>query len=73
MGALSQSIVTNDMQMTTEPGDIVLYSGNAMVLFYGSITWAYTKLGHIDGFSSDAYKDLLGGSEVTVTLSLSEQ
>ena len=73
VGDLPQSIVSNDVQKTTEPGDIVLYSGNTLVLFYGSNTWAYTKLGHIDGFSPHAYKNLLGGDKATVTLSLSGQ
>ena len=73
VGILPQSIVSNDVQRTTEPGDIVLYSGNALVLFYGSNTWAYTKLGHIDGFPPHVYKDLLGSGEATVRLSLSGQ
>ncbi|MCI8611200.1 MAG: hypothetical protein HFE66_04680 [Clostridiales bacterium] len=73
VGTLPQSIVNNDVEITTTPGDIVLYSGNALVLFYGSNTWTYTKLGHIDGFSADAYETLLSGSKTTVTLSLSEE
>ena len=37
--------------MTTDnngPGDIVLYSGDQIVIFYGSNSWAYTRLGHVD-------------------------
>ena len=47
VGALGTSLPRNDVQITTESGDIVLYSGNQIVVFYGSNSWAYTKLGHI--------------------------
>lgn len=48
VGSLGQSIVSNDERITTEPGDIVLYSSNQIVVFFGSNTWEYTKLGHIN-------------------------
>ena len=48
-----------DAQMTTQPGDIVLYSGNQLVIFFGSNSWSYTKLGHIEGFSTDELTALL--------------
>lgn len=57
--------------MTTEPGDIVLYNSNSIVLFYGSNTWSYTKLGHMTDF--DAAADaLLRADSITVTLSLTK-
>ena len=52
-------------QMKTEPGDIVLYSGDQIVIFYGSNSWAYTKLGHIDQ-SQEAMEELLGNGDVEV-------
>lgn len=72
VGGLPQSITRNDVQMTTAAGDIILYSGNSIVLFYGSNTWTYTKLGHIEGLSADELKELLGTDQTTVTLSISE-
>lgn len=72
VGGLPQSITENDVQMTTEAGDIVLYSGNAIVLFYGSNTWTYTKLGHIEGLSADGLKELLSSDQTTVILSISQ-
>ena len=48
VGSIGQSIVKDDKQTTTEPGDIVLYSGDQIVVFYGANSWAYTKLGHVD-------------------------
>ena len=48
VGSIGQSIIRNDVQMTTQSGDIVLYSGNQLVVFYGSNSWSYTKLGKIN-------------------------
>ena len=47
VGPIGQSIVSDDAQTTTEAGDIVLYSGDQIVVFYGSNSWAYTRLGHV--------------------------
>ena len=47
VGSIGQSIVREDQQTVTDSGDIVLYSGNQIVIFYGSNSWAYTRLGHI--------------------------
>ena len=67
VGELGQSIIRDDRQMTTSPGDIVLYAGNNIVIFYGSNSWAYTRLGHID-LSDDQLRDLLGNEDVRITL-----
>ena len=67
VGALEQSIVRDDKQTATNCGDIVLYSGNQIVIFYGSNSWAYTKLGHVD-LSQQDMRDLLGGGDVSITL-----
>lgn len=68
VGALGYSIPRNDVQLTANNGDIMLYCGNQIVLFYGSNSWSYTKLGHID-LSGDRVRDLLSADAVTVTLS----
>ena len=67
VGSIGQSIVRDDKQTTTNYGDIVLYSGNQIVVFYGSNSWAYTKLGHID-LSQQEMSELLGGGNVSITL-----
>ena len=72
VGALPQSIARDDVQLDAAPGDIVLYQGDSLVLFYGRNTWAYTRLGHIDGLSPEELAGLLGADGVTVTLSLVE-
>ena len=67
VGSIGKSIVRDDKQTTTDYGDIVLYSGNQIVIFYGSNSWAYTRLGHID-MSQEELTDMLGSKNVTVTL-----
>ena len=73
VGSIGQSIPRNDKQMTTSAGDIVLYSGNQLVVFYGSNSWAYTKLGHIENTSAEEMKKRLGSGDVNVTISITEE
>ena len=70
VGALPQSLPTSNTQITTVPGDIMLYQGNQMVIFYGSNSWSYTRLGKIDGATAGSLKQFLGNGDVTLTLSL---
>ena len=70
VGSLSQSFSRNDVQTTTQPGDIVLYSGNQLVIFFGSNSWSYTQLGHIEGLSTDELTTLLDQDTVTFELSV---
>ena len=68
VGPLGRSLPASDSRTTTHAGDIVLYQGDQIVLFYGSNSWSYTRLGHIDDLTG--WEDALGGGDVTVTLSL---
>ena len=70
VGSLGTSLPGNDARITTEPGDIVLYSGDSIVLFYGSNTWSYTRLGHIENRSGDQLKELLGGDTVEIIVTV---
>lgn len=70
VGPIGRSLPRNDVQTTTEPGDIVLYSGNQIVVFYGSNSWAYTRLGKIQGMDQAALTELLGNGAVTLALSV---
>ena len=70
MGSLGKSLSTDNQQITTQAGDIVLYSGNQIVMFYGSNSWSYTKIGKIDDLSG--WEDALGNGSVTVVFSLTE-
>lgn len=71
VGALGRSLPTSNQQITTEAGDVILYSGNQIVLFYGSNTWSYTRLGRIQYTTLDELKSFLkaGQGRISVTLS----
>ena len=66
VGEIGQSIVSNNAQMTTEPGDIVLYADSNIVVFYGNNSWSYTKLGKIVGKTDEELKTLLNKSNVAL-------
>jgi hypothetical protein len=68
VGSIGQSITRNDKQTTTSAGDIVLYSGNQLVVFYGSNSWSYTRLGKIN-LSEEELTNLLSNGDITITLS----
>lgn len=68
VGSLGTNLPTNNKQTTTQSGDIVLYTGNQIVIFYGSNSWSYTRLGRIDDLSG--WEDALGSGDFTVTFSL---
>ena len=67
VGSIGQSIVSDDKEITTKPGDIVLYSNNQIVVFFGTNTWSYTKLGHIN-LSDSELNTLLNKSNVTLKI-----
>ena len=73
VGSIGTSLPRNDVQTMTEAGDIVLYSGNQIVVFYGSNSWAYTRLGRITGKSKAEMTELLGNGDVTITIREAEQ
>ena len=72
-GSLGRSLATNNEQMTAQPGDIVLYNGSNICIFYASNSWSYTRIGKIDGLSESELRTFLkaGESNISVTLSLS--
>ena len=73
-GSLGKSLTTKNEQMTALPGDIVLYNGSNICIFYESNSWSYTRLGHIDGLSENELRTFLkaGESNISVTLSLAQ-
>ena len=70
VGSIGQSLPRDDKQTTTSSGDVVLYSGNQMVVFYGSNSWSYTRLGHISDKNAEDITDLLSNGDVTITVSI---
>lgn len=72
VGALGRSLPTSNSQITTQPGDVILYSGNQIVLFYGTNSWSYTRIGKMEYGTLDELKTFLkaGQGKISVTLSL---
>lgn len=73
VGPLGADLPRNDAQTTTSSGDIVLYSGNQIVVFYGSNSWSYTRLGHITDQDHEGMAELLGNGDVTITIGMEAQ
>ena len=71
-GPLGFGLPTSNEQVNAQPGDIVLYNGSNICLFYGSNSWSYTRLGHIDDLTQNELRTFLkaGESNINVTLSL---
>ena len=70
VGELGFSLPTSDENIGTVPGDIVLYQGDKISLFFGSHSWSYTKLGKIDDIDSNKLKEVLRSCDVTLEFSL---
>lgn len=68
VGPLGTSLPASDSQTTAHAGDIVLYNGNQIVIFYGSNSWSYTRLAKIDDLTG--WEDALGSGDVTATFSI---
>lgn len=71
VGEIGQTLPTNDEDITTQAGDLILYLGHRFVIYYDTNTWNFTRLGRIDGVSQSELKQILGDGSVSVTLSLS--
>ena len=70
VGPLGTSLPRNDEQITTEPGDVILYQGNQITIYYGVNSWSFTRLGKVQDLPQAQLKEILGSGNVTVTFSL---
>ena len=68
VGSLGTTLPSNDQNIKTKPGDIVLYTSDSIVVFYGNNSWAYTRLGHIEDKSKAELQDLLSRGNVVITI-----
>ena len=68
VGPIGATLPSSDTNIKTKAGDIMLYTSSQMVIFYGSNSWAYTRLGRITDKSDSELRELLGGDGVTVTI-----
>ena len=70
VGNLGFNLPKNDTYITTSAGDVVLYQGNQISIFYKSNSWSYTRLGKIQNISESELKKILGTGDVDIILSL---
>lgn len=70
VGALGSELPANDERITTEPGDVILYQGDQITIYYDANTWTFTRLGKVRGLSQDELKEALGDGDLTVVFSL---
>ena len=71
VGPLGTTLPRNEEQITTEPGDVILYQGNQVTIYYDVNSWSFTRLGKVQGLSQAELKEILGDGNATVTFSLS--
>ena len=68
VGPLGTTLTRSDEQITTQPGDVILYQGNQVTIYYGTNTWSFTRLARIDDPTD--LREKLGDGTVSVTFSL---
>ena len=72
VGSLPKSLPRNDKQIITTPGDIILYQGNQITIYYDVNNWNFTKLGKVEGKTQEGLKQILGKGDVTAVFSVME-
>lgn len=70
VGSLGHTLPRNDVQITTAPGDIILYQGNQITIYYDTNSWSFTRLGKIEGVTKGELLSAFGEGNVKVTFSL---
>lgn len=70
VGPLPESLPRNDKSIVADYGDVILYQGNALVIYYDQNSWSFTKLGSIQNITQEELKDILGTGNVVVTISI---
>ena len=72
VGSLGTTLPRNDTQITTTAGDIILYQGNQITIYYDTKSWNFTRLGKVDGVTQAELKKILGKGNVTAVFSVME-
>nr|WP_297987060.1 cyclophilin-like fold protein [uncultured Oscillibacter sp.] len=74
VGGIGADIIQSNRQITAKPGDVILYQGSSVTIYYGENSWNFTPLGHIDGVTEAQLREVLkaGGGGISVTFSLDE-
>ena len=69
-GPIGTSLLRNDTQITTTAGDIILYQGNQIAVYYDTNSWNFTRLGKVDGVTQAELKTILGKGDVTAVFEI---
>lgn len=72
VGSIGNSLPRNDKQIATTAGDIMLYQGNQITIFYNNNSWSYTRLGKVNGVTQTELKQILGKGDVTAVFEITE-
>lgn len=72
VGYIGHTLPRNDEQITTAPGDIILYQGNQITIYYDTNSWSFTRLGKIENTTKNELLSALGNGDVTVTFSINK-
>ena len=70
VGDLPSSLPRNDTSITTEPGDIILYQGNKITIYYNTNSWSFTRLGKVEDVFPAEFRKILGKGNVTAVFTL---
>ena len=70
VGSLGTSLPRNDEQITTTAGDIILYQGNQITIYYDTNSWNFTRLGKVDGVTQAELKKILGKGDITAVFEI---
>jgi len=73
VGSIGTDLPRNDVRTTTQAGDIVLYAGDQMVVFYGSNSWAYTRLGRVTDKTAGEMAERLAHGDVSITTGMNAE
>lgn len=72
VGMLWRGLPANNEQITAQPGDIILFMGSSLVVYYNQNSWNFTRMGHINEVTQEELKDILGSGNVSMTFELSK-
>ena len=73
VGSIGSNLPRNDKPITTKAGDVILYQGNQITIYYDENSWSFTKLGKVQGVGQQELKSILGEGHVSVRFSLKEK
>ncbi len=72
VGSIGTSLPRKDTQISTTTGDVMLYQGDQIVIFYGTNSWSYSRLGKIEDATAEALLSAFGSGDVAITFSLTK-